>query len=66
MANFLGGMIFGLIGFAAFVYGKRAQEYKRLCIGIALMAFPYFVADTVLLYVIGVALTAALFLVGDS
>ena len=62
MANFIGQMIFGGIGFIAFVYGKKMSEFRLMVIGILLMAFPYVVSNNVLLYVIGIGLTVALFI----
>ena len=64
-ANFLGSIIFGGIGFVAFVYGKKLATYKPLCLGLALMIYPYFIPDTLWLYIIGAALTAALFVWRD-
>ena len=55
-------MIFGGIGFIAFVYGKKMSEIRPMVIGILLMAFPYVVPNNVLLYVIGIGLTVALFI----
>jgi hypothetical protein len=56
------GLLFGTIGLGYFIYGKKQQEYVSLSCGIALMAFPYFVTDTILLCAIGVALMAIPFL----
>jgi hypothetical protein len=57
----IAGLIFGSIGFVAFVFGKRTHVWKPMLIGIALMAYPYFVEDVELLFGIGLALTAGLF-----
>lgn len=65
MGNILGGILFGGIGFVAFVYGKKMSSFKPMALGIVLMGFPYFVRNTVLLYVIGAALTAALYFFRD-
>jgi hypothetical protein len=56
------GMLFGTIGLGFFIYGKKQEEYVSLACGIALMAFPYFVTDAILLCAIGVALMAIPFL----
>ncbi len=56
-----GGLLFGSIGFIAFVYGKKNSEFRPLIIGLALMAYPYFIRGTLVLYLIGVGLTAALY-----
>jgi len=61
-ANLIGGLVFGSIGFVAFIYGKRMQVWKPMFIGLALMAYPYFVENEVALFTIGVVGTAALFL----
>ncbi len=61
-SNLIGGLIFGTIGFVAFVYGKKQASFKCMGIGVALMAYPYFIPNTIAVYVIGVVLTAALFL----
>ena len=53
--------IFGVIGFAAFVYGKKQSSWRPLVIGLALMGYPCFVSSTFALYAIGVALTACLY-----
>lgn len=55
------GLLFGIIGFAAFRYGKKMQEWRPMVTGGALMVFPYFVSNAVLLYVIGVGLSVSLF-----
>ena len=58
-------VLFGAIGFVAFVYGKRMHVWRPMFLGIALMAYTYFVENTFLLFGIGAALTAALFLFSD-
>ena len=61
-ANLIGGLIFGSIGFVAFIYGKRMNVWKPMFLGLALMAYPYFIENDILLFGIGVVGTAALFL----
>jgi len=61
-ANILASVIFGSIGFAAFIYGKKQANFKALVIGVVLMVYPYFVANPIALFTIGGALTLALFL----
>jgi hypothetical protein len=61
MAQFIGGLIFGAIGFAAFVYGTKNRNWKVLVIGVALMGFPYIMTSTVWTYVVGVGLCAVLY-----
>jgi hypothetical protein len=64
-ANLIGGLLFGSIGFVAFVYGKRMHVWKPMFLGLALMVYPYFVADDLVLFAIGVVGTGALFLVRE-
>lgn len=49
----------------AFVYGKKSGLAKPVIIGIALMAYPYFVESTWLIFLIGAFLTASLFVFRD-
>ena len=60
-ANILAYTIFGAIGFVAFVYGKRMTKWRTMALGIALIAYPYFISSTLIIYIIGVILTAALY-----
>lgn len=55
-------MLFGSIGIGAFIYGKKTGTLRPLVLGIVLMVYPYFVSQLALLYGVGIALTAALFL----
>ena len=65
IANLIGWTLFGAVGFVAFVYGKRQSAIKTMLLGVTLMAYPYFVSNTLAMYVVGVALTAALFIFRD-
>ena len=55
----LWGLLFGAFGFAYFMYGKKQQAVVPLVSGLVLMIFPYFVSNTIMLVVVGVALIAA-------
>jgi len=59
-ANIFASVIFGSIGFAAFIYGKKQSSFKALVIGIVLMTYPYFIPSTMAVYIIGIVLTLAL------
>ena len=59
--NILAWVIFGGVGFVAFVYGKKQSSFKPLVIGIVLIAYPYFVTNTIALYMVGFILCAALY-----
>jgi hypothetical protein len=54
----LWGLLFGSIGLGYFIYGKRQRAAVPLLCGIALMVFPYFVSNIVLLVGIGTLLAA--------
>ena len=60
-AKIVAWVLFGAVGFVAFAYGKKSREMKPMLIGGALMVYPYFVAGTWALYIIGIGLTAALY-----
>ncbi len=58
-------LIFGVIGLAAFTYGKKTQQWKPMASGVGLMVYPYFVESTWLLYSIGTMLCVSLFVFRD-
>nr|WP_116607648.1 hypothetical protein [uncultured Albidiferax sp.] len=57
-AYILGAIIFGLVGFAAFRHGRKASRRDLTFAGLGLMLYPYAVAQTWLLWLVGAALTA--------
>lgn len=57
-ASLLWSLIFGAIGFGFFTYGRKQASFVPLLCGLALMIFPYFVSNTLLLVAIGVVLIA--------
>jgi hypothetical protein len=52
------GLLFGSIGLGFLIYGRKQRAVVPLLCGLALMVFPYFVSNSVLLVAIGVALMA--------
>ena len=54
--SLLWGVLFGSIGLGFFMYGRKQKVVVPMVCGLALMIFPYFVANTILLVGIGVAL----------
>ncbi|MDD3763694.1 MAG: hypothetical protein PHP86_10435 [Nevskiales bacterium] len=58
-APLLWSVLFGSIGFGFFLYGKRQAAIVPLLCGLLLMVYPFFVSNTILLVLVGVALTAA-------
>lgn len=55
----VGAILFSILGMAAYVYGKRAQNGTVKWLGVALMFYPYVVTDTVMMYIVGAALCGA-------
>jgi hypothetical protein len=53
-------LLFGAIGLGALVYARKMSALKPAILGVALMAYPYFVSDN-LLWSVGIVLTIALF-----
>lgn len=64
-AALFASLLFGVIGFAAFRYGKKHVLWSPIVIGIVLMAYPYFISQTWLIYAIGCVLCGALFVLRD-
>jgi hypothetical protein len=58
-AALFGSLIFGVIGLVAFRYGKKSALIVPMLLGLGLMIYPWFVSETWMLYVIGCALTGA-------
>jgi hypothetical protein len=64
-AYLVGAILFGIVGFVAYRFGKKAGVPTTKWLGVALMLYPYAVSQTWLLYAIGVALCAALYFYRD-
>jgi len=64
-ANLFGQILFGAIGLGALIYGRRRPSFKAMLLGVAIMAYPYFVPETWMLYAIGAGLTVCLFVFRD-
>jgi hypothetical protein len=60
-----GGLVFGVIGFAAFMYGKKQARFSPMAIGVAMMVYPYFVQRGWVLWTIGAGLCAGLWVLRD-
>ena len=57
-AQLLWGLLFSSIGLGFALYGKQQRAIVPLLCGVALMVYPYFVANIALLIGIGAALCA--------
>jgi hypothetical protein len=51
-------LLFGSIGLGFFIYGTKQKAVVPLVCGVALMVFPYFVSNAILLVGIGALLVA--------
>lgn len=60
--SLVGGLLFSGIGFAAFMVGKKNGSVRHMAVGGALMVYPYFIPGAVAMWLVGLGLTAALFL----
>lgn len=60
-AYIFGSLLFGIVGYAAYRYGKHRELPIPKWIGVTLMLYPYAISATWLLYAIGCALCAGLF-----
>lgn len=61
-ADLIGSLLFGIVGYAAYRYGKKSGSFNPMAIGVSLMVYPYFVSQTWLLYTVGLGLCACLYL----
>lgn len=52
------GLVFGAIGFAYFRYGKKRSNMVIRYSGLAMMVYPYFVANTFAAIAVGLLLMA--------
>jgi hypothetical protein len=58
--SLLASLLIGVVGFAVFVYGKKQQRAPHLLVGLALMIYPYFVADPAVMTGLAVCLLGLL------
>lgn len=57
-SSLLLGLLFGSIGLCFFLYSRRQKLVVPMVCGVALMIFPYFISNSILLVILGVALIA--------
>ena len=60
-AYIFGAIVFGLIGLAAFRYGRKRQRGTTVWLGVSLMVYPYAISRTWMLYAVGIALCAGIY-----
>ncbi len=56
-ATLLWGVLFSSIGFGYFLYGRKQQSVVPLLCGLALMAYPYFMPNNIMLVLVGILLS---------
>jgi hypothetical protein len=57
----VGVILFSIIGYAAYRYGKKSSASFTMWIGVTLMLYPYVVSETWMMYVIGAGLCVGLY-----
>jgi len=55
-AYLIGAVLFGILGYAAYRYGKKTSNATTKWLGVALMLYPYAISETWQLYAVGTAL----------
>jgi hypothetical protein len=58
----LWGLLFGAMGLGYVIYGGKQRSIVPMTCGLALMVFPYFVSNLILLVAVGLTLVALPFL----
>ena len=53
-------LVIGAVGFALFIYGKKAARGPQLVAGLLLMVYPYFMDSAVALFSVGGVIVAGL------
>ncbi len=66
ISNIMAGVIFGAIGWGAVSYGRKLDLWKPIAIGLAMMLYPYFFSNAVLVWVIGFGLLVTLWFHHDE
>ena len=61
VAYLVGVCIFSLLGWIAYRRGRKTEKPRTKWLGVALMLYPYAVSATWLLYLVGVALCAGIY-----
>jgi hypothetical protein len=60
-----GSLLFSLIGYIVYRRGKKASLPRLKWLGVVLMFYPYAVSETWLLYVLGIALCCAAYVLSQ-
>jgi len=65
-ANLFASVLFGIIGYAAYRYGRKTGSKNPVYIGMLLMLYPFVVSETWMMYAVGIALCIALYIFRQS
>jgi hypothetical protein len=61
MWGLIWGLLFNAVGVFAFLYGKNRANVPFIVLGVLLVGYPYVVQDATMVFIIGAALSAALY-----
>lgn len=61
-AYLFGAILFGIVGYAAWRYGKKLSKPNTQWLGATLMVYPYLFSETWQIYAVGGSLCVALYL----
>jgi hypothetical protein len=65
LSAFIAGLLFGVVGFVYWRYGKKREKPVMLWSGVALMVYPYVVSALLPVILVGLALVALPFVYHD-
>ena len=57
-----GVILFSILGWTAYRYGKKASNLTTKWLGVALMLYPYLITETWQMYAVGTSLCVAVYL----
>lgn len=60
-AYLVGVILFSIIGYAEYRYGKKSSAYYTMGIGVTLMLYSYVVSETWVMYAVGAGLCVGLY-----
>jgi hypothetical protein len=61
-AYIVGSILFSIVGFIIYRYGKKTAQPTPKWLGVALMFYPYLISDTLMLYIVGAGLCVAAYM----
>lgn len=56
-----GAILFSVVGFVAFRFGKKTGRFKTMILGLILMVYSYFTPTTWSMYLVGAAICGAIY-----